>query len=57
MKTLEVILKWLSADRLGKKEQTVKSMYDEFKDQTNNIKEAKNLDLSRKRVCMFTGVF
>lgn len=32
-------------------------MYDEFKDQTNNIKEAKNLDLSRKRVCMFTGVF
>lgn len=36
-KTLGVTLKWVSADSLGKKEQSVKIMYDEFKDQINNM--------------------
>lgn len=35
MKTLEVILEWLSAGSLGKMEQTAKIIYSEFEDQTN----------------------
>lgn len=35
LKTLEVILKWLSPGILGKTEQTAKIMYGEFKDETN----------------------